>query len=139
MYKRQARNFTSRATDTRRIILDPNASDTPVHNELYEHEVTQAGIPAITDVNGLPVLQADITAEEVKTLLEVDEAAIIDNAGGAPTLAPNVTADGIKNLLDLQLDDLSDVTITPTGMDFTSVANPIDADDSAPGLSLIHI
>ena len=128
-----ARNFTSRATDTRRIILDPNASDTPVHNELYEHEVTQAGIPAITDVNGLPVLQADITAEEVKTLLEVDEAAIIDNAGGAPTLAPNVTADGIKNLLDLQLDDLSDVTITPTGTDFMSVANPIDADNSAAG------
>ena len=128
-----ARNFTSRATDTRRIILDPNANDMPVHNELYEHEVTQAGIPAITDVNGLPVLQADITAEEVKTLLEVDEAAIIDNAGGAPTLAPNVTADGIKNLLDLQLDDLSDVTITPTGMDFTSVANPIDADNSADG------
>ena len=128
-----ARNFTTRATDTRRIILDPNPSDTPVHNELYEHEVTQAGIPAITDVNGLPVLQADITAEEVKTLLEVDEAAIIDNAGGAPTLAPNVTADGIKNLLDLQLDDLSDVTITPTGMDFTSVSNPIDADNSAAG------
>ena len=79
------------------------------------------------------MLQADITAEEVKTLLEVDEAAIIDNAGGAPTLAPNVTADGIKNLLDLQIDDLSDVTITPTGMDFTSVANPIDADNAAAG------
>ena len=128
-----ARNLATRSPDTRRIILDPSTTDSPVHDELYEHSVIQAGIPAITDVNGLPVLQADITAEEVKTLLEVDEAAIIDNAGGAPTLAPNVTADGIKNLLDLQLDDLSDVTITPTGTDFMSVANPIDADNSAAG------
>ena len=127
-----ARDFTSRATDTRRIILDPNANDIPVHNELYEHEVTQAGIPAIIDVDGLPVLQNDISEAEIKTLLNIDEAAIIDNAG-TPSLATDVTADEIKSLLDLQLDDLSDVTITPTGMDFTSIANPVDPDNSADG------
>ena len=63
---------TGPSTDTRRIILDPAATDNPVHNELYEHRVVQVAEPAIVDLNGAPVFAADITATEVKDLLDIE-------------------------------------------------------------------
>ena len=59
-------------------------------------------------------------------------ASIVDNAG-TPEFASGITAEEVKSILDLQLDDLSDVIITPTSTDFTSIANPIDADNAAAG------